>query len=102
MTGKSEFCRADWVSRCIRAASSGRSPAKKNADEFGGDRLLAVCVAVAIATDPCRADYERVRADVIAGLAGAEALGAIIFHGMRQGLRVLSTVTAEASEPVNI
>ena len=47
-------------------------------------------------TDSARI-YERVRADVMAGLAGAEVLGAIIFHGMWQGLRVLSTVTAAAS-----
>ena len=31
------------------------------------------------------------------GVAGAEALGAIIFHGMWQGLRVLSTITAAVS-----
>ncbi|MGH6637016.1 MAG: hypothetical protein ACREBY_00260 [Polaromonas sp.] len=33
--------------------------------------------------------YERVRSQVIAGHAKPDALGAIIFHGMWQGLRVL-------------
>ena len=36
--------------------------------------------------------YERVRADVLAGQARADALGAFAFHGMWQGLRVLSSV----------
>ena len=45
--------------------------------------------------------YERVRADVLAGLARPDALGAIVFHGMWQGLRVLlSTSTTSSTSPI--
>lgn len=44
--------------------------------------------------------YERVRAQVLAAQACPDALGAIIFHGMGQGLQVLlSTATAPLSPP---
>lgn len=38
--------------------------------------------------------YERVRADVMSGQARPEALGAFVFHGMWQGMRVLSSTAA--------
>jgi hypothetical protein len=43
------------------------------------------------------AAYERVRADVVAGRARPDALGAIIFHGMSHGLRVLLSTPAPSS-----
>ena len=43
--------------------------------------------------------YERVRAEVMAGHAKADALGAIIFHGMWQGLRVLVRPATASSLP---
>ncbi len=46
--------------------------------------------------------YERVRADVVAGCAGPEALGAFIFHGMWQGLRVLLRAAATPSSLPNV
>lgn len=45
--------------------------------------------------------YERVRADVLAGQARPDALGAIVFHGMWQGLRVLlSTSSTSSTSPI--
>jgi hypothetical protein len=41
--------------------------------------------------------YERVRADVLAGHARPDALGAIVFHGMWQGLRVLLSTSSTSS-----
>lgn len=38
--------------------------------------------------------YERVRADVMAGQARPDAVGAIVFHGMWQGLGVLLETAA--------
>ena len=38
--------------------------------------------------------YERVRAQILAGQARADTLGAIVFHGMWQGLRVLLSCDA--------
>ena len=51
---------------------------------------------------PCDATaaYERVRADVVAGRGRPEALGAVIFHGMWQGLRVLLSTCAATSPTV--
>ncbi len=43
--------------------------------------------------------YERVRAQVMAGHAKADALGAIIFHGMWQGLRVLLRAATASPSP---
>lgn len=41
--------------------------------------------------------YERIRADVLAGQARPDALGAIVFHGMWQGLRVLLSTSTTSS-----
>lgn len=41
--------------------------------------------------------YERVRADVLAGQAQPDALGAIVFHGMWQGVRVLLNTPTTSS-----
>jgi hypothetical protein len=41
--------------------------------------------------------YERVRAEVLAGQARPDALGAIVFHGMWQGLRVLLSASDTSS-----
>jgi hypothetical protein len=41
--------------------------------------------------------YERVRADVLAGQARPDALGAIVFHGMWKGLRVLLSTSSTSS-----
>ncbi len=41
--------------------------------------------------------YERVRADVLGGLARPDALGAFAFHGMWHGLRVLFSTTEAMS-----
>lgn len=41
--------------------------------------------------------YERVRAEVVAGRARPDALGAIIFHGMWHGLRVLRGTAATST-----
>jgi hypothetical protein len=46
------------------------------------------------------AAYERVRADVVAGRARPDALGAIIFHGMWHGLRVLRGNSATSTSSV--
>jgi len=47
------------------------------------------------------AAYERVRADVLLGQARPDALGAIVFHGMWQGLRVLlGTCAAPSSSTI--
>ena len=46
--------------------------------------------------------YERVRADVQAGHARPDALGAFAFHGMWQGLRVLSSVADSLSLSSNV
>ena len=40
--------------------------------------------------------YERVRADVLAGQVRPDALGAFAFHGMWQGLQVLTSTSAPA------
>ena len=46
--------------------------------------------------------YERVRADVLAGQARPDALGAIVFHGMWQGLRVLLSTPASPSSSSSV
>jgi hypothetical protein len=46
--------------------------------------------------------YERVRADVVAGRARPDALGAIVFHGMWQGLRVLLSTPASPSSSSSV
>lgn len=46
--------------------------------------------------------YERVRADVVAGQARPDALGAIVFHGMWQGLRVLLSTPASPSSSSSV
>lgn len=46
--------------------------------------------------------YELVRADVLAGQARPEALGAFAFHGMWHGLRVLSSTTDASSHPPTV
>lgn len=46
--------------------------------------------------------YERVRADVLAGRARPDALGAIVFHGMWQGLRVLLSMPASPSSSSSV
>lgn len=45
-------------------------------------------------TGDAAAAYEFVRADVVLGQARPDALGAIVFHGMWQGLRVLLSMAA--------
>jgi hypothetical protein len=47
--------------------------------------------------------YERVRAEVLAGQARPDALGAIVYHGMWRGLRVLlgTSITASTSRIVS-
>ncbi len=46
------------------------------------------------------AAYECVRADVLLGQARPDALGAIVFHGMWQGLCVLLRTCAASSSSV--
>lgn len=46
------------------------------------------------------AAYECIRADVVAGRGRPDALGAIIFHGMWHGLRVLHDTSPTSSPSV--
>lgn len=46
--------------------------------------------------------YERVRAEVLAGRARPDALGAIIFHGMWQGLQVLLSTAVLPSPALTV
>jgi hypothetical protein len=55
-----------------------------------------VCGAKALPAQAASA-YERVRADVMAGQARPDAVGAIVFHGMWQGLGVLLETPASPS-----
>jgi len=48
-------------------------------------------------TRDAAAAYERVRADVLLGQARPDALGAIVFHGMWQGLLVLLSTAVSPS-----
>jgi hypothetical protein len=41
--------------------------------------------------------YELLRADVLSGLARPEGLGAIIYHGLIEGLTLLCSSTARAT-----
>ena len=52
-------------------------------------------------TGDAAAAYECVRADGVLGQARPDALGAIVFHGMWQGLRVLLS-TAASPPPSSI
>ena len=80
------------MSRYIHAASSGQWPAKKTLTNSSAPS------SPILAADATPA-YERVRAEVMAGHAKADALGAIIFHGMWQGLRVLVRPATASSSP---
>lgn len=46
--------------------------------------------------------YERLRAEVIEGRARPEGLGAVIHHGLLQGLTILLTTTASADASENL
>lgn len=80
--GLSRPTKPNLASRCTHAASSGRSLAKKTLTHSSANSWPRLPSDAAAA-------YERVRADVLLGQARPDALGAIVFHGMWHGLRVL-------------